>query len=803
MSALLRDLRYAVRSLTRRPGFAVAALATLALGIGANTAVFSVVRAVLLRPLPLPQPGRLVVIWGTTPRIPRETASLPDFADWQTEARSFSAMGAFGGQMMNLSGDGEAERIVVDRVTGDLFGTLGVAPILGRLLAPADDRPDGAKVVVLGETLWRSRFGADRGIVGRTIHLDGNDFTVVGVAPDAAHTLGSSPGAFTPLGLRPTAADRRSDFLVVIARLAPTATLANATSEMTALAARLAQVYPETNTDWTVRLVPLHEQIVEGLRSPLVVLWGAVALVLLIACANVANLVLVSAVGRRRELAVRTALGAGRRRIVQQLLAEHFLLGLGGAALGVAVAKPATAAIIAVSPVGVPLGSRVAVDLPVLAFSVLLAVAVAAALSLVPLVASRGSRLALDLREGGRGTLEGRSQGRLRHALVALEVALAVALLVGAGLLLRTLSGLVKTDPGLRTQDVLAASLTIPRQDSESPAELSAFACTVIEGAEALPGITGAAMIAGGYYVGGAPYLSFDIAGRPQPPPGQEPDAEVRGTSAGAHALLGIPLRKGRLFDRDDGYQGALVALVNETFVRRYLGSKDPIGQRIAFDSTDGRPRWREIVGVIGDVSQHGVDRPVEPEIHVPLTQGPVRSVALLLATKRSAVSLTGEVKALARRVDPEQPVSALRPLAELVGRSAARQRFTAVLLTAFAGLALVLAALGVSAVVAFAVSSRRRDIGLRMALGAGPGRVLRGVIAAGMRPVLLGLALGLVAAVAIARSLTGMLFGIGPLDPLTYGSVAALFAVVAVIAAGVPAIRAARVDPAVALRTD
>ncbi len=799
----MRELRYAVRSLRRRPGFTLAAVVTLALGIGANTAVFSVIRAVILRPLPLPRPDRLVVIWGTTPRIPRETASLPDFADWREQTRSFSAMGAFSRRVMNLSGDGDPQRVVVDRVTGDLFGVLAVVPVVGRLLAPGDDRPDGAKVAVLAESLWRTRFGADPGVVGRTVRLDGGDYTVVGVAPAAAHTLGGPPGAFVPLGLGPAAADRRADFLVVIARLAPQVTLTAARSEMTALAARLERTYPETNTDWTVRLVPLHEQMIEALRSPLMVLWGAVALVLLIACTNVANLVLVGAVARCRELAVRTALGAGRRQLVQQLLAEHLLLGLGGAALGVALAKPATRAIIAASPVGVPLAGRVGVDLPVLVFSALLAVAVAAALSLVPLVAGRGRGLALDLREGGRGALEGRSHGRLRRAFVVVEVTLAVALLVAAGLLLRTVGGLAQADPGLSARGVVVASLDLTRRQAETPGSLEAFAASAVEAAGALPGVTGAAIMAGAYFAGGAPYLSFDIAGRPAPPLGQESDAEVRATSAGTEALLGIQLRRGRLFDRDDGAHTALVAVVNETFVRRYLGTEDPLGQGIAFDSVDGQPRWREIVGVIGDVHQDGVDQPVNPEIHVPLTQGRARSVTLLLATERSPASLSGEVTALVRRLDPELPVSPPRALSELVGLSAARQRFTAVLLSAFAGLALFLATLGISAVVATTVSSRRRDIGLRMALGAGPGRVLTAVVVDGMKPVLIGLAAGLVAAIAVTRGLAGLLFGVGPLDPSTYAAVTALLVVVALLAALVPGLRAARVDPSVALRTE
>ncbi len=800
LDAVRQDLRYALRQLRSHPGFAAVVLLTLGLGIGANTAMFSVVDAVLLRPLPYPEANRLVLLQGHKEGIGNESASVPDFLDWKAQSRSFSGMTAFAGASLNLAGsEGRPpERLIAARVTSDFFRTLGVGPSPGRGFTREEDRAGAGKVVVLGRSLWKDRFGGDPDVIGRAVTLNGEPYTVVGIAAPGFQ-FPSWAQAWTPVAPQPGSPGqgRRSDFLGVVGRLAPGVTLRTARAEMTAIGRRLERQYPATNTGWSVAVTSLRERIVGDVRPALLVLLGAVGLVLLIACANVANLLLARGAARGRELALRSALGARRGRLIGQLLAESLVLSLLGAALGVLLAYWGTRALVGLDPGALPRLGEVRIDGLVLLFALGAAVLTAAVFGLAPALRLARPDLRRALVEGGRSSGM-RGGGFLDRGLVAGQVAVALVLLVGAGLLIRSFARLEGVDPGFRARGVLTARVSLPESRYPDDPRMREFWNGLLARLGKLPGVTAAGATSDLPLQSGS-YLSFRIEGRPAPGPDVVQDAVVCAEGGDYFRSLGISLVRGRLPDARDGPEGRPVAVVDRAMARRYWGHDDPIGDRISFDGT----RWYTIVGIVGDVRTESLDRPGYPHAYLSYRQSPRHGMALTLRTDGDPAALAGPVRAAVGDIDPTLPVYSVHTMREIVATSILGPRFDVVTLGAFAGLALLLALIGIYGVLSYAVTRRLRELGIRMVLGADRGATLRYVLRLGMIPVLTGIAIGLVGALLSVRVLSGLLYGVAPLDPVTFLLVPAALAAVAALACWIPARRATRVDPIHALRNE
>ncbi|HEX8696734.1 MAG TPA: ABC transporter permease [Longimicrobium sp.] len=804
---LLQDLRYGARTLRRAPAFALTVVLTSALAIGANTAIFSVVDAVLLRPLPFEDPGRLARLWGgladgTAERIP---VSYPNFADYRSQARTLRNVAAYSPTSAVLRAPGgEPESVWGARASADLFPLLGVRPELGRAYSPEEDRPDGPPVVVLGHELWRRRFASDPGVVGRQVTLDDRSVTVVGVMPPGFRfpVEGERSEYWVPVASDPGSAERlpnrRGKYLLVIARLGPGVGLERARAEIETIGRRLEAQYPDANTGWRFRLVPLREDVVGGARPALLVLLGAVGLVLLISCANVANLLLARAAARADEIAVRRALGASRARIVRQLLTESLLLSLAGGALGLLLAGWLVRAIARAGPADVPRLADAGLNAPVLGFALALSVVTGIVFGLAPaLQGSRGSPGG-SLKEGGRGATDGVRRTRLRGVLVASEAALSLMLLAGAGLLAKSFARLLQTEPGYETGRVLTSRVSLSEARHPEPARQAAVFRQVLRRVEAVPGVeaVGAARF---LPLGGRDsYDVFRVVGRAPFAPGAEPVVRYQVASPGYFRAMGIPLLRGRPFTDGDAEGSPPVLVVNQAFARRHLPGEDPLGRRVAI----GDQPPREIVGVVGDVRHRGLDEEAQPEFYVPYLQAPRPELHLVVrAAAADPARLAPAVRRAVREVAPDALVHETRTMDALLGRSVARRRFHTLLLGSFALTALVLATLGIYGVTAYTVTQRTHEIGIRVALGARRGDVLRLVVGRGMAPALAGIALGLAGALAATRVMAGLLYGVGPGDPPVFAGVSLLLAATALAACYLPARRATGVDPAVALR--
>jgi len=797
---VLHDIRYALRSLHRHRVFALTAILTLGLGIGANTAIFSAVNGVLLRPLPYPDPDRILTIWGHHSAIGRESASLPDFLDWR-KARSFSGMAAWANAAFTVTGTGEPEVVSGALVTPNYFRVLGAPVPLGRDFRD-DEARGAARVVVLSLGYWQRAYGGRSDVVGSRIILGGVPYTIVGAGARGL-ALPAEVDIWAPLQTD-TTLGRRNDFLQVIGRLAPGATAETAQVELATIARRLEAEYPASNAGWGVELIGLHERIVGEIRPALLVFLGAVALVLLIACANVANLMLVRVAARERELTIRAALGASRRRLVRQLLTESVLLALAGGVLGLGLAVWGVSALRALDPGTLPRLDEVRLDARALAFALVLSVGTGLLFGVVPAVRARRFDLRGGLAEGGRALSGARSAARTRSALVLAEVALASVLLVGAALLLRTFVGLTRVDPGIAVDGILTARVTLPRSRYDDPARQVAFGDALLDRARALPGVGSAALGSAAPVDDAVPYWAIALAGVEQPPPDVVQDAVVYRASPEYFHTFGLPLIRGRLFEAADRADRTPVAIVSQGLAQRYWPGRDPIGSRLTFDDpADSAATWMTVVGVVGDVRQDGAVSPAYPQIYVPFAQLSNRSIVVALRTGRNPLALAAPLKQALAGVDPSLALSQVTTMEQRVAGTLARPRVNALLLAGFAATALVLAALGIYGVIAYSVVQRTRELGIRVALGASADAVLGIVMRQGLAPVMIGLAIGLGVAAVGSRVLRSLLYGVTATDLATYGAVAAFLGAVAAAASYVPARRAARSDPVQALRAE
>ncbi|MGN6391586.1 MAG: ABC transporter permease [Gemmatimonadales bacterium] len=808
MTGLWQDVRYALRSLAKAPAFAAVTLFTLALGIGANSAIFSVVNGVLIRPYPYPDPDRLVLVREMYGGGEVGTVSGPNFLDWASRGHAFASLAAWRGVAQTLTGAGEPEEISTALVSSDFFRTLGVKPLMGRGFLPGEDHGQGT-VAVMSEGLWRSRFGADPKILGRTLNLSGMPYTVIGVVPAWLQYPGAE--LWLPLGFgEGRADDRDSHSYDVIARLRPGVTREAAQQDISAVARALASEYPKTNTGRGAMVIGFSEDMVGSIRPALLLLLGAVGFVLLIACANVANIFLARASTRQRELAIRAALGAGRRRLMQQAMAEAVVLSVLGGGLGLLVASWSVDALLALHPRGIPRLQSISVDGRVLAFTLLVSVAVGLAFGLVPALATARNDPAESFRGEGRGTA-GRQGGRFRSGLVVAQVALALVLLTGAALLIVSVRRLAAVNLGFEPEHAAAFQFNVPSAKYQAPDAQRRFVERVLDRLAGIPGVTHAGAV---YFLplgDGNTNGDVSVEGQPAASPGHERYASYRIVMGDYLGSMGITLRRGRPLLRTDAGGERLVAVVNEAFARAFFEGRDPIGQRVTFGSPDDKPDWREIVGVVGDVRHNGLSSTPAPEIYVPAEQISDELWTVFVPLPISFVvrgpvlpeSLFPAIKAAVHDVDPEQAVSHLRPVTELVSDAVARYRFTMLLLTVFGAMALAIATVGVYGVMAYTVSQRTRELGIRLALGAGTSSVRLLVLRHGLAMACAGILLGLLGALALTRLLVSQLFGVSPTDPVVLAVAVATLAAVSGAACLIPAIRATRVDPVNALRSE
>ncbi|MBV9924261.1 MAG: ABC transporter permease [Acidobacteria bacterium] len=801
MRTLWQDVRFGLRVLAKRPGFSLVALAVLALGVGANTAIFSVVNAVLLRPLPYPGAERVIAFEGVNPSkgIKESNLSAPDAVDWRSQARSFEALAIYTPGSANLSGGGEPERVAGAYVEPDFFRVLGVGAARGRAILPEDDKPGSAPVVVLSHALWVRRFGADPAAVGRTIDLGGRQREVVGVMP-AGFDFPYRSELWVPLQLDLAKEARDNRSLFVVGRLREGVAVAAAQTELDAISARLAEAYAVTNVGWGVRLQPLKDALVGELKTTLFMLLAGVGLLLLIACANVANLLLARAAGRRREVALRLALGAGRWRIARQMLTESVLLGVAGGALGAALSVWLTDLLVALAPAGTPRLAETSADWRVLLFAAGASVLTGVAFGIAP--AWQASRYDLNdsLKEGGRGAGGGRS--RMRSGLVVAEVAVSLLLLAGAGLLVKSFGRLQAVDPGFDPEGVITMRVSLPGARYKEPARKVEFYATLLERVRSLPGVESAGAtiqlpLRGSDY---SIWRGLIREGRPETPE-EAIDASYSVVTPGYFRALRIPLRAGRAFDERDRTDSAKVAVVNESLARKVFPGEDPVGKRIHIWRDE--EFQREIVGVVGDTKPDSLETAGAPQIYVPHAQDAEWGGLSLTVRARGAgaESLVGAVREEVRALDRELPIYDVKTLGKVVADSTAYRRVSMFLMAGFAVAALLLAGVGLYGVVSYAVTERTREIGVRVALGAQRRDVVRLVVRHGMLLTLLGLAVGLACALALTRLMTGLLYEVSAADPGVYILVALLLAAVALLACLVPARRATKVDPMVALR--
>lgn len=808
METLLKDIRYGFRMLLKKPGFTVVAVITLALGIGANTAIFSVVHAALLRPLPYEKPDQLVMLWESNqPRgLEQSQVSPVTYCDWREQKQLFEKIAGWWYPQVNLTDTGtEPQRVRTVDVTDGFFDVLGTRPLMGRGFQPGEDRPGGDSIAVIGHALWQSRYNADPNIVGKAITLDGRSFSVIGVMP-AGFNYPNDTEVWCPLGWEPRQHSRNARFFEVAARLKPGVTLKQVQTEMTALSGRIAQENSQSNKDWSAVVVSLRDQLVGNFRKALMVLFGAVGLVLLIACANVANLLLARAGIRQKEVAIRLALGATRGRLMRQLLTESILLALLGGVLGLLLAIWGADMLLKINPVAIPQVDEFSVNWRILGFSLGVSLVTGLIFGLAPALQASRFDLNRTLKEGGRDSQTGGS--RIRSALVVAEIAIALVLLVGAGLLLKSFMRLQGVDPGYNSANVLTFSLQLPSATYRDWRQVSDLYSQLIARLKTVPGVQSADATGFLPLEGGWP-TKFFIQGQPPPVQGEEPIAQHRPVSEGYFQTMGVRVLRGRKFEERDNADAPGVMIVNEALVRRYFPNEDPIGKHLTTTGRQYGPLGRvmpsslemEVVGVVGDEKNSSLSKTAEPAIYFSHRQFSYRSMSIAVRTTAAPLGLLNTVRNEVWALDRNLPVSNVKTMDQRMGEAVAQPRFSAVLLGLFAALALLLAAVGIYGVISYTVEQRTHEIGIRMALGAGRRDVLRLVIRQGMLLTLTGVVTGLGAAFGLTRLLSSLLFGVSATDPWTFVLISLLLITIALLACWIPARRATKVDPIVALR--
>ena len=807
MDSFLKDLRYGLRVLLRQKGFTAVALFALALGIGANTAIFSVVNAILLRPLPYKDTARLVVpvSVNTAREMDRASITYADYLDWRNETEVFENVAVFGFQNVDLAGGGEPERVQVGTVSEDYFAVMGVEPVLGRTFSADDYKPDATRAFVISYKLWQRKFGGDASILDQKIYLNGRPYPVIGVMPkDSQWPANFDLWAALVVGPNPSPDLMRRDNMIyrAVARLKSGVEIEQATAAMEVIARRLEQDFPESRKGWSNKAIPLRDYIVgDELQLALMVLIGAVGFVLLIACVNVANLLLARAAVREREIAIRMALGSGRTRLIRQLLTESVMLALMGGGLGLLIAFWGVDLLAAIAPSDIPQIAETRIDLRVLVFTMAVSVVTAILFGLIPALHSTKTNFNESLKEGGRSATEGARGGRLRGILVVAEVVISLVLLACAGLMIRSFIHLQRVDPGFNTDNLATMSINCPSLRYPDNAQVLAFYKNVVDRVATSPGVESAAVSSalplggGGFYLGRV----LLIEGHPEPPTGPDHETQWNVISPGYFQATGVKLIRGRAFDERDAEKSNPVIIINETMARRMFPDEDPVGKRIR--SWRDENLLREIVGVVQDVRYYGLGDKLRGLVYIPHTQNTWRSMLLTVRTTGDPANLIGSIRDQIWTVDKDIAIANPKTMNETLAESVASQRFSTLLLAVFAALALALAAVGIYSVLSYSVTQRAHEIGIRMALGARAGDVIKLVVAHGMKLTLTGVGIGLALAFALTRLMKSLLYEVSAADPLTFIVIPLLLAGVALGASFIPARRATRVDPMVALR--
>jgi len=802
METIFKDVRYGIRSLGKHPGFTAIGVITLALGIGANTAIFSVVNAVLLRPLPYDDPERIVWLWDTQPQLATTPTSLPDFLGWRDQNRSFDHLAAFqSGNMFIDAGDGTTDT-PVGLVTPDLFSVFHVSPILGRTFTDEETLPGRFRVAVLSHSMWQKRFGSDPNVLNRTIQLNGAAYTIIGVMP-AGFSYPDRTELWRPLPIDPAKLDPGPHYLSVVGRLKRGVTLAQAQADMSVIAARLSQQYKEKNAGHGVKLERLGNVVVGDIGLALYVLLGAVGFVLLIACTNLANLMLARVGARQKEIALRTALGASRLRIVRQLLTESIMLAIGGGVVGLLLAFWAVSWVVSLSADTIPRAREISIDPRVAGFTLFVSVVTGVLFGLAPALQVSRPDLTDALKESGRSTA-GLRTNRLRSALVVSEVALSLVLLVGAGLMIRSFEKLNEVDPGFKPAEVLTLGVAFLRVKYPENEQVAQVFSQILERVSATPGVLSAGAISDLPLTGSNISDSFTIEGRPPIAKEAEPSTEYHIVTPRYFESMGIPLLSGRDVAPTDTRQSPNVVVINDVFARRHFAGENPLGHRLKLQGQERDPLL--IVGVVGNVRNLALDEQPTPEVYVPFLQDPLfpdyqRSMTMVARSNSDPGAVAGPLRAAVTSVDKSLPVYALKPLTEHLHDSLARRRFNLILLTVFSCVALALASVGIYGVISYGVTQRTHEMGIRMALGAKPRDVLKLVVRQAMLLALGGVGLGLIASFALTRLMKGLLFNVSVTDPMTFVAIAILMSLIALLACLMPARRATKVDPLVALR--